>query len=92
MMETNEPQNLIDKIRNLAPEAIDIMGEMLRDPRTPASTKAQLIGMILDRVLGKAETLVTVNTPTEEKIQMAEASLQRIIQEVREEYMEKHGA
>ena len=91
MMETNETQNLIDKIRSLVPEAIAIMGEMLRDPRTPAATKAQLIGMILDRVFGKAETLVTVNTPTEETMEMAELRLQKIIQEVREKYMEKHG-
>lgn len=53
---------LNSKIRRLAPEAIETMGELLREPTTPAPTKAQLIGFILERTLGKPDTTINLNT------------------------------
>ena len=55
---THENNTLNNKIRKLAPDAIDSMGDMLRDPNTPAPTKAQLIGFILERTLGKPDTTI----------------------------------
>ena len=52
MPNTDENKTLNNKIRKLAPEAIETMGELLREPTTPAPTKAQLIGFILERTLG----------------------------------------
>ena len=58
MANIDENKTLNNKIRKLAPDAIEAMGEMLRDPHTPAPTKAQLIGFILERTLGKPDTTI----------------------------------
>lgn len=84
MPKTNENSTLNNKIRKLAPDAIDAMGDMLRDPNTPAPTKAQLIGFILERTLGKPDTTIhlmnTGNTTKE-----SENRLIAIAEEIRAE-------
>lgn len=62
MPKTDENKTLNNKIRKLAPDAIDAMGDMLRDPHTPAPTKAQIIGFILERTLGKPDTTIHLMT------------------------------
>ena len=62
MTQTDGNKTLNHKIRKLAPEAIETMGELLREPTTPAPTKAQLIGFILERTLGKPDTTINLNT------------------------------
>ena len=61
---TKEAQNkaLENKIRKLAPDAIETMGELLRDQNTPAPTKAQLIGFVLERTLGKPDATIHLTT------------------------------
>ena len=63
---TREEQNqtLQNKIRKLAPDAIDTLGEMMRDAHTPAPTKAQLIGFVLERTLGKPDATIHLTTNT----------------------------
>ncbi len=83
-------KNRIDKINEtlmeICPDAVNMLRDLIENPNTPVSSKVQLIGMILDRVLGKAETPLKVTTTAQENIEMAEARLQEIIQEIREEY------
>ena len=59
-----EEQNksLQGRIWNLAPNAIATMDELLRDPNTPAPTKAQLIGYVLERTLGKPDATIRLTT------------------------------
>ena len=85
---TKEAQNkmLENKIRKLAPDAIDTMGELLRDQNTPAPTKAQLIGFVLERTLGKPDA--TIHLTTENGTQKdSENRLIALAQEIREETM-----
>ena len=83
-----EEQNkaLENKIRKLAPDAIETMGELLRDPNTPAPTKAQVIGFVLERTLGKPDATIhlTTNTGT---LQDSENRLIALAQAIREETM-----
>ena len=51
-------KTLQNRIRKLAPEAIETMSELMRDPNTPAPTKAQLIGFVLERTLGKPDAAI----------------------------------
>ena len=84
MARNNETKTLHNKIRKLAPDAIETMGEMLRDPKTPGPTKAQLIGFILERTLGKPDT--TIHLMTEGgTVKDAENRLIAIAEEIREE-------
>ena len=84
MPNTDENKTLNNKIRKLAPEAIETMGELLREPTTPAPTKAQLIGFILERTLGKPDTTIhlTTNGGT---IKDSENRLLAIAEEISEE-------
>ena len=86
MPKTDENKTLVNRIRKLAPDAIDTMGEMLRDPRTPAPTRAQLVGYILERTLGKPDT--TIHLMTEgTTVKDSENRLIALAQEIREEAM-----
>ena len=57
------------------------MRDLLSDPTTPVSAKVQLIGMILDRTLGKTETPLRVTT-TNETMEEAEEKLAALVEEM----------
>ena len=58
--------------------------ELISDPNTAATAKVQMIGMILDRALGKTETPVKLTT-NEESFEEAEAMLMEIVREIQVE-------
>ena len=84
MPKTDENKILNSKIRKLAPDAIETMGEMLRESTTPAPTKAQLIGFILERTLGKPDTRIQLTT-NNGTIKDSENRLIAIAEEIRQE-------
>ena len=61
---TEEMQQWIEEI---CPQAINKMRDLLSDPTAPVSSKVQLIGMVLDRTLGKTETPLRVTGGVEGK-------------------------
>ena len=73
---------------DMCPEMISKIHDMIADPNTPAASKVQLIGMVLERGLGKAETPVTLTTNTE-AIEEAEAELMAIAKEIQTENEEE---
>lgn len=83
MPKADENKSLNNKIRKLAPDAIDAMGDMLRDPHTPAPTKAQIIGFILERTLGKPDTTIHLMTAGS-TIKDSENRLIALAEEIRE--------
>ena len=85
---TKEDQNktLENKIRKLAPDAIETMGELMRDQNTPAPTKALLIGYVLERTLGKPDATIHLKTDNGTR-QDSENRLIALAQEIREETM-----
>ena len=91
MSRVQDTKTLNNKIRKLAPDAIEAMGEMLRDPNTPAPTKAQVIGFILERTLGKPDTTIHLMT---EGVSMkdSENRLIAIAEEIREETMDEDNS
>ena len=74
---------------DMCPEMIGKIHDLVSDPSTPAATKAQLIGMVLDRGMGKAETPIRLTTDAE-AIENAEAELMAIVEEIQAED-EKEG-
>ena len=75
---TEEMQQWIEEI---CPQAINSMRDLLADPTTPVPSKVQLIGMILDRTLGKTETPLRVTT-TNETMEEAEEKLAALVEEM----------
>ena len=64
----------------ICPQAITSMRDLITDPSTPVASKVQLIGMVLDRALGKAETPIKVTT-SQESMDEAEAQLMAMVHE-----------
>ena len=69
---------------DMCPEMIGKIHDLVSDPGTPAATKAQLIGMVLERGMGKAETPIRLTTDAE-AIENAEAELMAIANEIQTE-------
>lgn len=75
---------------DMCPEMISKIHDMIADPNTPAASKVQLIGMVLERGLGKAETPITLTT-NKEAIEEAEAELAVIVDEIQTENEEEES-
>ena len=69
-------------ITELTPKAISCLRDMLYDPGTPEAVRAQLIGMVLDRTLGKAEVPIKV-TSVRDSIENSRAKLSAMLLEIR---------
>ncbi len=69
-------------ITELTPKAISCLRDMLYDPGTPEAVRAQLIGMVLDRTLGKAEVPIKV-TSVRDNIENSRAKLNAMLLEIR---------
>ena len=65
---------------DICPQAVTSMRDLITDPSTPVASKVQLIGMVLDRALGKAETPIKVTT-SQESMDEAEAQLMAMVHE-----------
>ena len=68
----------------LCPEAMTQLHCMMTDPTVPASARVSLIGIVLERALGKTETPIRV-TSVQENIEEAEARIMQMVQEIMEE-------
>ena len=68
-------------ISEICPQAINSMRDLLGDPNTSVNAKVTLIGMILDRTLGKAETPLRVMTD-QDSIDSAEEQLTALVSEI----------
>ena len=73
-----------EQFLKLCPDVIEAIRNMIEDPDTPVSSRVALIGMVLDRALGKPETPVTVTTE-DQSFEEAEAMLMEIVREIQME-------
>ena len=85
MRKRNESaEEIRGRILETCPDTIIALQELISDPNTAATAKVQMIGMILDRALGKTETPVKLTT-NEESFEEAEAMLMEIVREIQVE-------
>ena len=77
-------ENIQKMFADLCPEAVRKIDVLLHDDATPIAAQVQLIGMILDRTMGKAETPIKV-TNVQENIEAAQEELMAIVCEIQEE-------
>ena len=85
MRKRNESaEEIRGRFLEICPDTIIALQELISDPNTAATAKVQMIGMILDRALGKTETPVKLTT-NEESFEEAEAMLMEIVQEIQVE-------
>ena len=72
----------LDRFMKMVPHAIKQLTIMLGDPEIPATVKAMLIQMILDRGLGKPEETVNMTVKNAD-IDAAYAAVDRMVEEIR---------
>ena len=69
-------------ITELTPKAVACLRDMLYNPGTPEAVRAQLIGIILDRTLGKAEVPIRV-TNVRDSVMNSRTKLNAMLLEIR---------
>ena len=74
-------ESMRDEFLEICPDAIRMLQELITDPDTPVMARVQLIGIVLDRALGKPETPVKVTTE-DTSFEEAEAMLMEIVREI----------
>ena len=72
----------LDRFMKMVPHAIKQLTIMLGDPEIPATVKAMLIQMILDRGLGKPEETVNMTVKNAD-MDAAYAAVDRMVEEIR---------
>ena len=82
-------RNGLERFVTMVPEAMDELAKMLNEPMVPSNVKAQLIQMILDRGLGKAEETVNMNIRNVNMVE-AYAKVQEMVDEIRNDMREKN--
>ena len=85
MQENNHLEELRERFVRMCPDIITTIQDMLSSPETPASVKAQLIAIVLDRAMGKPETPVKVTTDTE-SFEEAEIELMAMVRQIQIEH------
>jgi len=89
-MKTNrEIKRAGQKFLKMLPTVMDTMDDLMRDPATPAPTKAQLIGYVLERAMGRPDATIFLETTGKGTIQSAQNRLIAIGDEVRQSMMSK---
>ena len=91
MKQKSREDRIRDWFLEICPQAVISIRDLINDPSTPIASRVQLIGMVLDRALGKAETPLKVTT-TVENMDMAEERLMEMIHEIQAEDEMKEAA
>ena len=77
----NSPEEMREEFLRICPAAINRLRQLIDSPATPVMAKVALIGMVLDRALGKPEASVKVSTDGG-RFEEAEARLMAIVKEI----------
>ena len=81
-VEVNERVDSLDEIRELAPEVVRQMDEMLRKDKVPPMVKVRIMEIILERTYGKPETSIKL-TNAQQNVEAAQERLEAIFGHVR---------
>ena len=81
-MEVNERMDSLDEIRELAPEVVRQMDEMLRKDKVPPMVKVRIMEIILERTYGKPETSIKL-TNAQQNVEAAQERIAAIVENIR---------
>ena len=84
--EGNENSQVKERVNHdfltMAPEALDVLREIMNSPDVNPSARVQAISLILDRGLGKPEENIKVQS-VQESVEAAEERIEKIVTEIR---------
>ena len=72
----------LDEIRELAPEVVRQMDEMLRKDKVPPMVKVRIMEIILERTYGKPETSIKL-TNAQQNVEAAQERIAAIVENIR---------
>ena len=72
----------LDEIRGLAPDAVQMMGDMLHNSKVPAMVKVQIMEIILERTYGKPETSIKL-TNAQQNVEAAQERIAAIVERIK---------
>ena len=72
----------LDEIRELAPEVVRQMDEMLRKDKVPPMVKVRIMEIILERTYGKPETSIKL-TNAQHNVEAAQERIAAIVENIR---------
>ena len=72
----------LDEIRGLAPDAVQMMGDMLHNSKVPAKVKVRIMEIILERTYGKQETSIKL-TNAQQNVEAAQERISAIVSQIR---------
>ena len=78
----DENMDSLSEIRRLTPEVVDMMGEMLRNAKTPAVVKVRIMEIILERTFGKPEAAIRLST-AQQNVEAAQERISAIVSQIR---------
>ena len=78
----DENMDSLSEIRRLTPEVVDMMGEMLRNAKTPAVVKVRIMEIILERTFGNTEAAIRLST-AQQNVEAAQERISAIVSKIR---------
>ena len=73
----------MEEIRELAPEVVRQMGNMLSNTKTSPMVKVKIMEMILERTYGKPEASIKLSN-AQQNVEAAQERIAAIVQRIRE--------
>ena len=72
----------LDEIRGLAPDVVQMMGDMLHSSKVPAVVKVRIMEMVLERTYGKPEASIRL-TSAQQNVEAAQERIAAIVERIR---------
>jgi len=80
---SNEEKEVLEKIRELAPRAVDMLASIIsKDSKASPYAKLQAIDIILNRTLGKPESAIKLTTAAQ-SVEASEARIAALVSRIR---------
>lgn len=87
---TKEEKDAMERIRSLAPKAVERLKDIIEDDNVSRAILLKAIEIIFDRAYGKPEAAVRV-TSVQETLEESEAYVMAVVQRARKRLMEETG-
>lgn len=75
---TQEQKDALEAIRNLAPEASQVLHSIMRSASTPPAARLKAVEIVLDRTYGKPDMAVKVEDPKNDALKDIREQVARI--------------
>jgi hypothetical protein len=80
-MEMETRMESLNGIQRLVPDVVDLMEDMLHNPKVSPIVKTRIMEMVLERTFGRPEAAVKLTT-AQQSVEAAQARISAIVSEI----------